>query len=86
VAQSGFFDYFSHYKFVNNSLLKVITKTEYVTRTEYIDRDQDGEVGGRPSSVMGEGLPVGPGEFILYLIYLNKLSYYLEMTRSIYQR
>ncbi|XP_060578330.1 kinesin-like protein KIF17 isoform X2 [Ruditapes philippinarum] len=38
----------------------VITKTEYVTRTEYIDREQDGEVGGRPSSVMGEGLPVGP--------------------------
>ena len=40
---------------------KVVTKKEVITRTEYIERERNGEVMERPTSVMGERLPHGPG-------------------------
>jgi len=39
----------------------VVTKKEVITRTEYIERERNGEVMERPTSVMGERLPHGPG-------------------------
>lgn len=37
---------------------KNTTNTEYITKTEYVEKEGE----ERPSSVMGQALPVGPGE------------------------
>lgn len=52
---------------------KNTTNTEYIVKTEYVVKEgQD-----RPSSVMGQNLPSGPGEYTGY-IYVVLVSTYIE--------
>jgi hypothetical protein len=43
-------------------IYKNTTNTEYITKTEYIEKEGKGQ--DRPSSVMGQVLPSGPGKLI----------------------